>query len=93
MSDRVEEAWPGEAASGLQLAALETGVPVAFGVLTCDTVDQALARIDRAADAVGDAELACRVLERPVGHSPSGSSKRRSWWWSRCPSFDRFVSR
>ena len=26
-----------EAASGLQLAGLETGVPVAFGVLTCDT--------------------------------------------------------
>jgi 6,7-dimethyl-8-ribityllumazine synthase len=45
----------GEAASGLQLAALETGVPVAFGVLTCDTVAQAEARIDRAADAVRSA--------------------------------------
>jgi 6,7-dimethyl-8-ribityllumazine synthase len=33
-----------EAASGVQLAGLETGVPVAFGVLTCDTHDQALAR-------------------------------------------------
>jgi 6,7-dimethyl-8-ribityllumazine synthase len=33
-----------EAASGLQLAALETGVPVAFGVLTCDTRKQAEAR-------------------------------------------------
>ena len=41
-----------EAASGLQLAAIETGVPVAFGVLTVDTVEQAEARIDRAADAV-----------------------------------------
>jgi 6,7-dimethyl-8-ribityllumazine synthase len=40
----------GEAASGLQLAALETGVPVAFGVLTCETVEQAEARIERAAD-------------------------------------------
>jgi 6,7-dimethyl-8-ribityllumazine synthase len=30
-----------EAASGVQLAALETGVPVAFGVLTCDTLEQA----------------------------------------------------
>src|SRR6185436_6500956 len=30
-----------EAASGLQLAAIETGVPVAFGVLTTDTVEQA----------------------------------------------------
>ena len=34
----------GEAASGLQLAALETGIPVAFGVLTCDTREQAEAR-------------------------------------------------
>jgi 6,7-dimethyl-8-ribityllumazine synthase len=34
----------GEAASGLQLAGLETGVPVAFGVLTCDTREQAEAR-------------------------------------------------
>jgi len=34
----------GEAASGLQLAALETGVPVAFGVLTTNSVEEALAR-------------------------------------------------
>jgi 6,7-dimethyl-8-ribityllumazine synthase len=33
-----------EAASGLQLAALETGIPVSFGVLTCDTREQAEAR-------------------------------------------------
>jgi 6,7-dimethyl-8-ribityllumazine synthase len=33
-----------EAASGLQLAGLETGVPVAFGVLTCETREQAAAR-------------------------------------------------
>jgi 6,7-dimethyl-8-ribityllumazine synthase len=41
----------GEAASGLQLAAIETGVPVAFGVLTCETQEQAEARVDRGADA------------------------------------------
>ena len=34
-----------EAASGLQLAALETGVPVSFGVLTCETREQAFARL------------------------------------------------
>jgi 6,7-dimethyl-8-ribityllumazine synthase len=34
----------GEAASGLQLAGLETGVPVSFGLLTCDTREQAEAR-------------------------------------------------
>jgi 6,7-dimethyl-8-ribityllumazine synthase len=38
-----------EAASGLQLAGIETGVPVSFGVLTCDTVEQAEARVGRGA--------------------------------------------
>jgi 6,7-dimethyl-8-ribityllumazine synthase len=42
----------GEAASGLQLAALETGVPVAFGVLTTDTLEQAMARVDKGGEAV-----------------------------------------
>jgi len=42
----------GEAASGLQLAALETGVPVAFGVLTVDTFEQANARVASGAAAV-----------------------------------------
>jgi 6,7-dimethyl-8-ribityllumazine synthase len=34
----------GECARGLQQASLETGVPIAFGVLTVETVDQALER-------------------------------------------------
>jgi 6,7-dimethyl-8-ribityllumazine synthase len=42
----------GEAASGLQLAAIETGVPVSFGVLTTESQEQAEERIDRAAAAV-----------------------------------------
>jgi 6,7-dimethyl-8-ribityllumazine synthase len=42
----------GEAASGVQLAAIETGVPVAFGVLTTENVEQAVARIDKGAEAV-----------------------------------------
>jgi 6,7-dimethyl-8-ribityllumazine synthase len=41
----------GEAASGLQLAAIETGVPISFGLLTCETREQALARVERAGDA------------------------------------------
>jgi 6,7-dimethyl-8-ribityllumazine synthase len=36
-----------EAASGLQLAGIETGVPVSFGLLTCDTAEQAEERVDR----------------------------------------------
>jgi 6,7-dimethyl-8-ribityllumazine synthase len=42
----------GEAASGLQLAALETGVPVSFGVLTLDSADQADERVGKGAEAV-----------------------------------------
>jgi 6,7-dimethyl-8-ribityllumazine synthase len=45
----------GEAASGLQLAAIETGVPVSFGVLTVENREQAEARVERAADAVQSA--------------------------------------
>ena len=41
----------GEAARGLQLAGLETGVPVAFGVLTVDSLEQAL---ERAATTAGN---------------------------------------
>jgi 6,7-dimethyl-8-ribityllumazine synthase len=33
-----------EAASGVQRVQLDTGVPCAFGVLTCNTMEQALAR-------------------------------------------------
>jgi len=44
-----------EAASGLQLAALETGVPVSFGVLTLDRVEQAEPRIGKGAEAVRSA--------------------------------------
>ena len=52
----------GEAASGLQLAALETGIPVSFGVLTCDTREQAEARAGGANGNKG-AEAARSALE------------------------------
>ena len=41
----------GECARGLQLTSLETGVPVIFGVLTVETVEQAL---ERAATTAGN---------------------------------------
>jgi 6,7-dimethyl-8-ribityllumazine synthase len=46
-----------EASRGILLAALETGVPVGFGLLTCDTAEQAWARAggeagNKGADAV-----------------------------------------
>jgi 6,7-dimethyl-8-ribityllumazine synthase len=54
----------GEAASGLQLAGIETGIPVAFGLLTVENVEQAEARIDRAADAVRSALEMADVFAR-----------------------------
>jgi 6,7-dimethyl-8-ribityllumazine synthase len=49
----------GEAASGLQLAALETGIPISFGVLTLESAEQADERIDKGAEAVrGALEMA-----------------------------------
>ena len=41
----------GECARGLQLASLESGVPIIFGVLTVETVEQA---IERAATTAGN---------------------------------------
>ena len=41
----------GECARGVQLASLETGVPIIFGVLTVETVEQAL---ERAATTAGN---------------------------------------
>ncbi len=38
------EAVAGECAAGIQQAQLETGVPIAFGALTVENLDQALAR-------------------------------------------------
>jgi 6,7-dimethyl-8-ribityllumazine synthase len=45
----------GEAASGLQLAALETGIPISFGVLTLESADQADDRIAKGGEAVRSA--------------------------------------
>ena len=49
----------GECASGLARIALETGVPIAFGVLTTDTMEQALDRAGgKAGNKGADAALA-----------------------------------
>jgi len=62
----------GEAASGLQLAALETGVPVAFGVLTTDTVEQARERIDKGAEAVRTGLEMADMFSRLRGTAKAG---------------------
>ena len=62
----------GEAAKGLGQIAAQTGVPVAFGVLTCNTLEQAIDRagakggnkgFDAAMTAVEMADLLRRLRE------------------------------
>jgi len=52
----------GEAASGIAAAARETGVPISFGVLTVDTIEQAIERAGTKAGNKG-AEAALAVIE------------------------------
>lgn len=50
----------GEAATGIAKAAAETGVPISFGVLTVDTIEQAIERAGTKAGNKGaEAALAC----------------------------------
>src|SRR5260370_15326989 len=53
----------GECASGLARIALESGVPIAFGVLTTDTMEQAVDRAGRnAGNKCADAPLAAIAM-------------------------------
>ncbi len=52
----------GQCASGLQHAALDTGVPVIFGVLTTETIEQAIERAGTKAGNKG-AEAALTAIE------------------------------
>jgi len=60
-----------EAARGIQSVALETGVPCSFGVLTVDTMEQALARTGGGTRDTGrsaaEAVVAMAALARRVG--------------------------
>lgn len=51
----------GECARGLQLASLETGVPVIFGVLTVETLEQALERAATTAGNKGGESMECAL--------------------------------
>ena len=62
-----------EAASGLQLAAIETGVPVAFGLLTLDRADQAESRVHKGAEAVRTASR-WPTCSRTSAPQPRGNS-------------------
>ena len=51
-----------ESARGLMTVQLDSGIPVVNGILTCDTDEQALARISKGADAAMTALEIHRVL-------------------------------
>jgi 6,7-dimethyl-8-ribityllumazine synthase len=70
----------GETARGIQLAQLDTGVPMAFCVLTCDTLDQA---IDRAGLKGGNkgyesglAAVEMAHLSRKLSNKSAGAQRR-----------------
>ena len=52
---------------GLQQVALETGIPVGFGVLTVDTVEQAMERSGEAGNKGGEAAMAALGMIRVLG--------------------------
>jgi len=52
----------GEVAKGVAMAGLETGVPIAFGVLTTDSIEQALERAGTKAGNKGF-DAACAAIE------------------------------
>lgn len=59
----------GGAAQGIARVALDTGVPVAFGVLTCDTAEQALARAGGSAGHKGEEAAITAVEMANLRHS------------------------
>ncbi len=68
------------AAQGIMAAAGDTGVPIAFGVLTTDTEAQALARAGNDRDNKGceaaAAAIEMAVLFRTLGRAPAKASAR-----------------
>ena len=62
----------GEAARGIEQVQLDTGVPCGFGVLTVDTMDQALERVTGGSKrdtgrAAAEAALAALAIRRKLG--------------------------
>lgn len=74
-----------ETARGLQLAQMDTGVPVMFCVLTCETAEQALARAggeagnkgyDSGIGAIEMARLSRKLNEDSAGAVSAGKIRR-----------------
>jgi 6,7-dimethyl-8-ribityllumazine synthase len=75
-----------ETSRGLQLAQMDTGVPVIFCVLTCDTLEQAIDRaglkggnkgFEAGLGAIEMARLAQKVRSTPATMEAAAAAKRR----------------
>jgi hypothetical protein len=68
--------FSGEAAGGVGRASLGTGVPVVFGVLTCETLEQAIGRAGGKAGNKGfDSALAAIEMVNLLRKLPGGPGK------------------
>jgi 6,7-dimethyl-8-ribityllumazine synthase len=72
-----------ESARGIQLAQLDTGVPMAFCVLTCDTLEQAIDRAglkhgNKGYEAAMNAIEMAHLVRKLSGNSATRSGSRRS---------------
>ena len=64
----------GQAARGISQAALETGVPISFGVITSDTLEQAVERAGSKAGNKGvDAALSAIEMSSVLKQLPAGT--------------------
>jgi len=67
----------GEAAKGIAQAAHATGVPVIFGILTCDTLEQAINRAGaKAGNKGGEAALSAIEMVNLLARLPGGKPKK-----------------
>ncbi len=66
-----------EVTRGIQLAAVETGVPIAFGVLTTDTLEQAIDRAGAKSGNKGAAAALSAVEMATLLQKVSGSPKKK----------------
>jgi 6,7-dimethyl-8-ribityllumazine synthase len=76
----------GETSRGIQLAQLDTGVPMIFCVLTCDTLEQAIDRAglkggnkgyEAGIAAVEMAQLSRKISAKPSAPASGGTKRRR----------------
>ncbi len=66
-----------EVTKGIAQATLQTGVPCIFGVLTCDTIDQAIERAGTKAGNKGaDAATAAIEMANLIDQLPAGPAKK-----------------